>query len=127
MGGWIPLVFLLGLGRWLKSPPPSQSPGPGQPRSPWVRGWCPVQCVPHSRRDSGQRQGTVRLLHHSPAHTLLGLPVFPPPCNPWVLYGTPELLMGAGYPENPGEAEHVPQGAPVPGPCWGPMVWGLKV
>ena len=58
-------------------------------------------------------------------HTLCrGLPVFPPPCNPWVLYGTPRLLMGAGYPKNPGEAEHVPQGAPAPGLCWGPMGWG---
>ena len=85
---------------------------------------------------------------HTPCR---GLPVFPPPCNPWVLYGTPGLLFffflfaiafiffylfffydtrasdGSRYPENPGEAEHVPQGAPVPGPCWGPMVWGLKV
>ena len=48
-----------------------------------------------------------------------GLPVFPAPCNPWVLYGTPGLLMGSGYAEKPGEAEHVPQGAPAPGPCWG--------
>ena len=50
------------------------------------------------------------------------LPVFPPPCNLWVLYGTPGLLMGAGYPENPREAEHVPQGAATPGPCSGLMV-----
>ena len=82
MGGWIPLVFLLGLGRGLKSPPPSQSPGPDQPRSPWVRGWHPVQCKPPSRRDSGRRQGTVRPLHHSPAHTLSGAPCLPSSLQP---------------------------------------------
>ena len=54
-------------------------------------------------------------LHHSPTPSLLGIAAFSPPCNLWVLYGTIGLLMGAGYPENPGEAEHVPQGAPVPG------------
>lgn len=55
------------------------------------------------------------------------LPASLPPCNPWVLNGTPVLLTGAGYPENPGEAEHVPQVAAAPGPCWGPMVWGWMV
>ena len=56
-----------------------------------------------------------------------GLPVFPPPCNPWVLYGTPRLLIGAGFPEKPGEAEYVPQGAPAPRPCWELLVWGWMV
>ena len=70
----------------------------------------------------GRAQWVLCTTHlHTPCR---GLPVFPPPCNPWVLYGTPGLLMGAGYPENPGEAEHVPQGAAALGPCWGPMVWG---
>ena len=58
---------------------------------------------------------------HTPCQ---GLPVFLLPCNPWVLYGTPGLLMGVGCPENPGEAEHVPQGAAALGACWGPMVLG---
>ena len=57
----------------------------------------------------------------------LGLPVFPPPCNSWVLYGTHGLLKGVGYPEKPWEAEHVPQGAPAPGPSWVLMVWGWMV
>ena len=35
--------------------------------------------------------------------------------------------MGSGYPENPGEAELVPQGAPASGHCWGPMVWWWMV
>ena len=56
-----------------------------------------------------------------------GLPASPSPYNPWVLYGTPVLLMGAGYPENPGEAEHVPQGAAALDPCWGLMVWWWMV
>ena len=63
-------------------------------------------------------------LHHSPTPSLSGISAFPPPCNLWVLYGTIRLLMGAGYPENPGESEHVPQGAAALGPCSGPMVWG---
>ena len=63
-------------------------------------------------------------LHHSPTPSLSGISAFPPPCNLWVLYGTIRLLMGAGYPETSGEAEHVPQGAVALGPCWGPMVWG---
>ena len=66
-------------------------------------------------------------LHHSPTPSLSGISAFPPPCNLWVLYGTIRLLMGAGYPENPREAEHVPQGAAALGPCWGPMVWGWMV
>ena len=57
-------------------------------------------------------------LHHSPAPTISGILAFPPPCKPWVLYGTIGLLMGAGYPENPGEAEHVPQG----GSCTGSLL-----
>ena len=61
---------------------------------------------------------------HTPCQ---GLPVFLPPCNPWVLYGTPGILMGAGYPENPGEADHVPQGVARLGPCSGPMVWWWMV
>ena len=76
MGGWIPLVFVLGLGG-LKSPQSPQSPGPSQPMSLWVRGWCPMQGVPLSKRDSGLRQGTVGLLHHSPAPTLSGAPCLP--------------------------------------------------
>ena len=56
-------------------------------------------------------------LLHSPAPTISGIPAFPPPCNPWVLYGTIRLLMGAGYAENPGEAEHVP-----PGSCTGSLL-----
>ena len=56
-----------------------------------------------------------------------GLPAVHPPCNPWVLYGIPGLLMGAGYPENPGEADHVPQGVARLGPCSGPMVWWWMV
>ena len=47
---------------------------PGQPRSHWVRGCCPVQGVSPSRRESERRQGTVVPLHHSPAPTLLGIP-----------------------------------------------------
>ena len=66
-------------------------------------------------------------LHHSPTPSLSGISAFPPPCNLWVLYGTIGLLMGGGYPENPGEVEHVPQGAAALGPCWGPMVWGWMV
>ena len=50
------------------------------------------------------------LVHHSPTPSLSGISAFPPPCHLWVLYGTIGLLMGAGYPENPREAEHVPQG-----------------
>ena len=65
-------------------------------------------------------------LLHSPAPTISGIPAFPPPCNPWVLYGTIRLLMGAGYAENPGEAEHVPPGSSA-GSFWGPMVWGWMV
>ena len=57
-------------------------------------------------------------LHHSTAPPILGILAFPPPCKPWVLYGTIGLLMGAGYPENPGEAEHVPQG----GSCTGSLL-----
>ena len=57
----------------------------------------------------------------------LGLPAFPPPCNPWVLYGTPGLLMGAGYPENPGEAEHVPQGGSCTGSLLGADGVGVDV
>ena len=49
-------------------------------------------------------------LHQSPTPSLSGISAFPPPCNLWVLYGTIGLLMGGGYPENPGEVEHVPQG-----------------
>ena len=52
-------------------------------------------------------------------HPVGGSMLFPPPCNPWVLYGIPGLLMGLGYAKKAGEAEHVPQGAPAPGPCWG--------
>ena len=63
-------------------------------------------------------------LHHSPTPSLSGISAFLPPCNLWVLYGRIGLLMGAGYPENPREAEHVPQGADALGPCWGRMVWG---
>ena len=66
-------------------------------------------------------------LHHSPTPSLSGITAFSPPCNLWVLYGTIGLLMGAGYPENPGEAEHVPQGAAALGPCWGLMVLGVDV
>ena len=66
-------------------------------------------------------------LHHSPAHTLSGAPCLPSSLQPLVLNGTPRLLMGAGYPENPGESEHVPQGAAALGPCSGPMVWGWMV
>ena len=70
----------------------------------------------------GRAQWVLCTTHlHPPC---LGLPAFPPSCNPWVLYGKPGLLMGAGYPENPGEAEYVPQGAAAQGPCWGQMLWG---
>ena len=72
-------------------------------------------------------QGLICPLHHSTAPTISGILAFPPPCNPWFLYGTIRLLMGAGYPENPGEAEHVPQGAAALGPCWGLMVLGVDV
>ena len=34
--------------------------------------------------------------------------------------------MGAGYAENPGEAEHVPPGSST-GSFWGPMVCGWMV
>ena len=80
--GWIPLVFVLGLGGGAQITPAPQSPGPGQPRSLWVRGWCPVQGVLPSRRDSGRRQGTVGPLHHSPAPTLLGAPCLPSSLQP---------------------------------------------
>ena len=69
----------------------------------------------------GRAQCILCSIHlHPPCQ---GLPAFPLPCNPWVLYGTIGLLMGAGYPENPREADHVPQGAAAPGPCSGSMVW----
>ena len=108
MGDWIPLVFSLGLGRGLKSHPPSQSLGPGQSRYPWLGAGvlCSVS-RPLGGTVGGDRAQCILSTTH--LHTpFQGLPVFPPPCNPWVLYGTPGLLMGAGYPENPGEADHVP-------------------
>ena len=50
-------------------------------------------------------------LHHSPTPSLSGFTAFLPPCNLWILDGRIGLLMGAGYPENPREAEHVPPGS----------------
>ena len=61
---------------------------------------------------------------HPPAPTLSGAPGLPSSLQPLGTLWDTRALMGVGCPENPGEAEHVPQGAAALGPCWGPMVWG---
>ena len=48
------------------------------------------------------------------------------PATPGTQWDT-KASDGAVYPENPGESEHVPQGAAALGPCSGPMVWGWMV
>ena len=47
------------------------------------------------------------------------------PATPVSLWNN-RLLMGAGYAESPGEAEHVPPGSST-GSFWGPMMWGWMV
>ena len=81
-GGLDPISLCVGPAGGLKSPQHPQSPGPGQPRSLWVRGWCPVQGVLPSRIDSGRRQGTVHPLLHPPAPTLCGAPCLPSSLQP---------------------------------------------
>ena len=63
-------------------------------------------------------------LHHSTAPTLSGAPGIPSSLQPLGTLWDTRALMGVGCPENPGEAEHVPQGAAALGACWGPMVLG---
>ena len=64
---------------------------------------------------------------HPPAPTLSGAPGLPSSLQPLGTLWDTRALMGVGCPENPGEAEHVPQGAAAPGPCSGPMVWWWMV
>ena len=49
-------------------------------------------------------------LHHSSAHTLLGAPCLHSSLQPLGTLWDPQLLMGAGYREIPGDAEHVHRG-----------------
>ena len=61
-------------------------------------------------------------LLHLPAPTLSGAPCLSSSLKPLDTLWDTGLLMVAGCPENHGEADHVPQGAPALGPCWGAMV-----
>ena len=84
-GPWGPdsISLCVGTGRGSNQPSTHRA-WANQPRYLWVRGWCPVQGVPPSRRDSGWRQGTV-----CPSETPCSLPrcpwSSPGPNTPWPL------------------------------------------
>ena len=114
-GGLEPISLCVGPGRGPNQPSPHRSWCQGSPGPTGLGAivLCRVCRPPGGRVGRGRAQWVLCTTHLHPL--CWGLRAFPPPCNPCVLYWTPGLLMGAGYPENPREAEHVPQGAPAPG------------